>query len=88
MSNGNQIMKFGKLIEYNMRIIFLERSYTKCCREASPGYFSKKSKLTIFLDQQFEVSYSFFLFYAQAKGYQNILNLRCWPLATHFLRDF
>ena len=79
-------MKFGKLIEYNMRIIFLERSYTKCCREARPGPFSKKSKLTIFLDQQSEVSYSFFLFYAQ--GLPNILNLRCSPLATHFLRDF
>ena len=29
-SNGNQIMKFGQLIEYNMRNVFLEKSYTKC----------------------------------------------------------
>ena len=27
---GNQIVKFGQLIEYNMRNIFLEKSYTKC----------------------------------------------------------
>ena len=28
-SKGNQTMKFGQLIEYNMRNIFLEKSYTK-----------------------------------------------------------
>ena len=26
---GNQTMEFGQLIEYNMRNIFLEKSYTK-----------------------------------------------------------
>ena len=29
---GNQTMKFGQLIEYNMRNIFLEKSYAKCRR--------------------------------------------------------
>ena len=29
-SKGNQSMKFGQLIEHNMRNIFLEKSYTKC----------------------------------------------------------
>ena len=29
-SKGNQTMKFGQLIEYNMRNIFLEKPYTKC----------------------------------------------------------
>ena len=29
-NEGNQTMKFGQLIEYNMRNIFLEKSYTKC----------------------------------------------------------
>ena len=29
-------MKFGQLIEYNMRNIFLEKLYTKCGRETSP----------------------------------------------------
>ena len=49
-SKGNQTMKFGKLIEYNMRNIFLEKSYTKCGRETSPRPFSGKSKLSISLD--------------------------------------
>ena len=44
-SKDNQALKFGQLIEYNMRNIFLEKSYAKCDREASPRPFYKKSKL-------------------------------------------
>ena len=47
-------MKFGQLIVYNMRKNFLEKSYTKCGRETIPGPFSKKSKLSISLDQYFK----------------------------------
>ena len=43
-SKGNQAMKFGQLIEYNMRNIFLEKSYTKCGGETSPRTFSGKLK--------------------------------------------
>ena len=50
-SKGNQTMKFGQLIEYNMRNIFLEKSYTKCGGETSPRPFSEKLKLNISLDQ-------------------------------------
>ena len=44
-------MKPGQLIEYNLRNIFLEKSYTKCGRETSPRPFSEKLKLSISLDQ-------------------------------------
>ena len=50
-SRGNQAMKFGQLIEYNMRNIFVEKSYTKCAGETIPRPLSKKSKLSISLDQ-------------------------------------
>ena len=50
-SKGNQIMKFGHLIEYNMRNTFVEKSYTKYGGETIPRPFSKKSKLIISLDQ-------------------------------------
>ena len=41
-SKGNQTMKFGQLIEYNMRNIFLEKSYTKCGGEIiSRSFFEK-----------------------------------------------
>ena len=29
-SKGNEALKFGQLIEYNMRNIFVEKSYAKC----------------------------------------------------------
>ena len=50
-SKGNQIIKYGKLIEYNMRHIFLGKSYTKCGGETIPRPFSTKTKLSISLDQ-------------------------------------
>ena len=40
-SRGNQTMKFGQLIEYNMRNIFLENSYTKCGKKLVPDPFIK-----------------------------------------------
>ena len=44
-------MKFGQLIEYNMRKIFLEKSYTKCGGETIRRPFSKKTNFGKFLDQ-------------------------------------
>ena len=38
-NKDNQAMKLGQLIEYNMRKIFLEKSYTKC--GVSPHHFLK-----------------------------------------------
>ena len=38
-------MKVGQLIEYNMRNIFLEKSYAKCGRETIPKPFSKIIKI-------------------------------------------
>ena len=48
-SKDNQRVKFGQLIEYNMRKIFLEKSYPQCGGETSPKSFSKKLKLNISL---------------------------------------
>ena len=58
-------MKFGQLIEYNMRNIFLEKSYTKSGRETIPRPFSRKSKLTKSLDQYSKVFYILFLLFAK-----------------------
>ena len=44
-------MKFGQLIECNMRNIFVEKSDTKSGGETILRPLSKKSKLTISLDQ-------------------------------------
>ena len=50
-SKCNQTMKLGQLIEYNIRNIFLEKSYAKCGGETNPGLFSKKSKFIISPDE-------------------------------------
>ena len=45
-SKDNQTMKFGQLIKYNMKNIFIEKSYTKfakCGGETIPWPFSKNS---------------------------------------------
>ena len=49
-SKNNQAMKPGQLIEYNLRNIFLEKSYTKCGGGTIPSPFSKNWKLSITLD--------------------------------------
>ena len=49
-SKDNQSMKFGRLTEYNRKILF-EKSYIKCGGKTIPTPFSKKSKLRISLDQ-------------------------------------
>ena len=51
ISKGNQTMKFDQLIEYNMKNTFLEKSYRKCGRNTISRPFSKKSILSISLDQ-------------------------------------
>ena len=43
--------KGNQLIEYHMRNIFLEKSYTKCGGETIPRLFPKKSKFSISLDR-------------------------------------
>ena len=50
-SKGHQTMAFGQLIEYNIRNIFLEKLYTKYGGATIPRPFSKKSKLSISMNQ-------------------------------------
>ena len=44
-SKGYQTMKFGQLIEQDMRNIFLEKSYAKCDGEVNPRPFYKKIRI-------------------------------------------
>ena len=97
---GNQAMIFGQFIERNMRNFFFENSYTKCDRDIFPIPFSKKTKLSISLDQYSKVSYS--LFYGTpswgvSEHIETKLQTICFYLTTkglelvslsHFLHDF
>ena len=57
-SKGNKATKFGQLIEYYKKNIFLEKSFTSCCGETVPRPFSKKKSESF--DQQCKLLYSFF----------------------------
>ena len=61
-------MIFGQLIEFNMRNIFLEKSYAKYDGVTSPRAFSEKLKLSISLDQQSNVLRSLGLFYGKLRA--------------------
>ena len=61
-------MKFGKLIEYNLRNIFVEKSYTKYAVETIPRLLPKISKLSISLDQQCKVLNSLFLLHTNLRA--------------------
>ena len=66
-NKGSQAMKFCQLIEYNLRNVFIQKSYTKCGRETIPRPFFKKSKFRISLDQYFKVLNIFFLLFAKLR---------------------
>ena len=59
-SKVNLTMKFGQFIEYNMKNIFLEKSYTKCSTGTGLRT-SKNSKLSISRGHQSEYLYSLLL---------------------------
>ena len=68
---GTQAMKFGQVIVYNIRNIFLEKSYTKCDGETVPRPFSKKRKFSI----------QFVFIVCRVEVYLKILKLSCRPFA-------
>ena len=66
-SKGNQKVKFGQLIEYNMRNIFVQTSYAFCVG-TSPKSLSEKFSLNISLDQYSKVQYILFWLYAKLRA--------------------
>ena len=57
-----------------MRKVFVEKSYTKCAGKTIPRPLSKKSKLSISLDQQCKVLNSLLLFYANLRAIKILWN--------------
>ena len=98
-NKGNRTMKFVQLIEYNMRNIILEKSYTKCGGKTSPRPFSGKLKLKLKLKIKIKIKikisgsivYSFIQFVfilPQTECYRNILKLSYRPFAFTDIRRF
>ena len=76
----NQAMKTDQLLEYNLRNIFPEKSYTKWGGETFPRPFSRKSKLSISLDQHSKVLYIWFLLFAKLRTIESD-----WNWAAYYL---
>ena len=57
-----------------MRNIFLGKWYIKCDGETTPRPVSKKSKMSLSLDQWSKVSYSLFLLYAKLRTIEKYWN--------------
>ena len=84
-SKGNR--QFGQLKEYNIRNIFLEKSYIKCGGETIPRPFSKKSKLGISMDQWSKCLSILFWLYAKlniSKYIETKLQTTCFYLKVLF----
>ena len=82
-------MKFGQLLEYNVRNIFLQnhtKNVVKNYSQTRP--FSEKLKLNVSLDQQFKIFLRFAFIVCQVEGYQNMLKLTSKPLAFTTYKTF
>ena len=64
------IFKFGQLIEYNLRNIFLEKSYRKCGGETIAGLFFKKIKIEHISGPIFENYIHFDFIVCQVEDYR------------------
>ena len=71
-------MKFGQLVKYNMKNIFLEKLFTKCGGETITRPFSKIENIS----ESIAKSYMQFVYIVcQVESCQNILKLSYRPLA-------
>ena len=70
-------MKFGQLIECNVRNIFLQKVFTKCDGKTSPRPFSKTIKIEHISGSIVNSFIQFAFVVWQAEGQQNILKLSC-----------
>ena len=66
--NKGKTQVMEQKMEYKMRNISLEKSYTKRGRKTISRPFSKKSKLSISLNQYSKFLYSLFLLYAKLRA--------------------
>ena len=86
-SKGNQTVICVQLIECNMRNIFVEKSYPKCCGETVPRTFLKNQIWAYFWINRLKF-YVVCFYWWQVEGYRNILKLSWRPLAFTSYKAF
>ena len=83
-SKDNYTMKFGQLIECNMRKTFLEQSYTKFGGETSPRAFPEKLKISISLNQWSITCFCCMACWGLSKYAETKLQTTCFHLILSF----
>ena len=78
-SKRNQAMKFCQFIEYDMRYIFLEKSYSKCGGKTSPDPFLKNLNWAYFSISSLNICTVCAIVHLGFEDYRNTLKLKCWP---------
>ena len=87
---GNQTMKFGQLIEYNMRNISLEKSYTKCDEKLFPDPFlqnQNRAYLWINILKFYTVCFIFMSSWRLSKYIETKLQTTSFYLIQSFLKN-
>ena len=88
-SKGNQAMKFGQFIEYNMRNIFIEKPYTKCDGNPILIPFSKHQKWAFLFINILKVYRAFSYCmpsWGLSKDIENKLQTACFYLIWSFFK--
>ena len=85
-SKGNQTVKFGHLIECNMRNVFLEKSYAKCDCKSFPRSISEQLKLSISLDYWYTVCFYCMPSWRLLKHIETILQTTFFYLILSFFK--
>ena len=80
MLSENETWSVRNNLRNKVRNNFLEKIAENVAKKLAQTFY-KKSKLSIFLGKHCHILYSLFLSYVQVEEYQNILKLRCKPLA-------
>ena len=87
-NKGNQTKKFAHLVEYNLRNIFVEKSYTKCGGEAIFTHFSKKSKLRLSLNQWSKFLCNLFIWHTNLRAIEIKRNETADHLLVPYIKLF
>ena len=87
-SKGNHPMDFGQLTEYNMRSIFLEKSYPNGVEKLFPDSFLKNQNWAYLWINCLKF-YTVCFYCMPSEDYRNILKLNWGPLAfTSYIKFF
>ena len=78
-TKGNQTIKFGQLIKYNIRNIFLENHTQNVAEKLFPDPFLKNEKRSCFWINRLKF-YTVFFIVCQVEGHRNILKESRRPL--------